>query len=230
MKKLIMTMAVATAGLSASLAQVTTIQGNYSAGDGIGFSASDILDSSGTAAASGWVVRYGNFGGAFSDTDLQNLGAGGLTAAELATINGSFSSLFDWSIGQDNVGAADAGAGQFEVQFNAADGTAFSQERMYLLVYNVNSVANVGSADEFLLVRNDSDFGSGGVFPLVPQAIGPIASGLDLDSTLQTPLLGSLNGADFQMTSVVIPEPGAWAALAGVFGALALWRARRKRA
>lgn len=203
--------------------QATDIQGSFSAGDGVGFATADILDASGSLAASGWVVRYGNFDSAFTDVELSGFAGGGFTAAELASLNTSFQQLFTWDIGDG------AGAGQFSLTLSNPNGTSFSDERMYLLVYNVTDVANVNDATEFMLLRNDFDFGTGGRFPLVPQALGPIASGMDMDITLQTALLGSVDGADFQMMSVAIPEPSTWAMIVScMVGAVALRRFRKK--
>ncbi len=218
MKKQLTIAAFALAMTASGWAQVN---GYYAAGNSLDFT--NVLSAGGGSLGLGNVVAYGNFNGAYSDTDLQNFLSGGLTPAELASINGAFDPLFLWDIG-DGTGAA----GTFEVTptTNNATATPFADERMYMLIYNVSDFANADLATEFGVLRNDFDLGTGGRFG-TPGAF-PISSEGIVFPDNQTALIGSYVSGGFQLASVVIPEPGTWAMLLIGLGMVA-WRARRKR-
>lgn len=179
----------------------------------------NVQDSAGADLAIGSLILYGNFG-ALNDATLAAFASGGLTPAELATINGDFSQAFSWQVGDGN--AAD---GTFDVLLTNPNATAFSLEPAYMLVYKgVTDVADVDLATEFGIIRNVSDF----------PAIGglPASFSHHVDPNLGTAILGAFEGSgigdDFR-TLAVIPEPGTWAAMAATVLGLAFWRARRKR-
>ncbi|HPA18650.1 MAG TPA: PEP-CTERM sorting domain-containing protein [Verrucomicrobiae bacterium] len=206
MKKIVATGFLALVPIIGALAQ--SADGFYSAGNDLGFT--NVLNSSGLSLADNSLVMYGNFGGTYTDTQLSDFGLGGLTPTELASMNAAFQPLFTWQIGD---GTGDA-AGTFDVSFSTNNASAFSGERMYMLVYNVTDQGSIDSATEFGLLRNDGDNGSGGLFPVT--GVTPVTSGGFVDASLMTGLVGNFISGGFEMTAVVIPEPGTWALV--VFG------------
>lgn len=219
MKQLIAVMALS-ALLTGGLAAQIVTNNNYAAGSDFGYEI--VLSDTTTLLPIGNVVRYGNFSGSLTDAELQGFLTGGLTPAELATINGAFDPLFSWSVGDGT-----SAAGSFDVAPAASDGSAFSDERMYMLLYNVNSLGDLDNATEFGLLRNDADNGSDGRFPIT--GAFPVSSFGYIDAAQMTGLIGGFTSTTFELAPVVIPEPGTWAAMAATVLGLAFWRARRKR-
>lgn len=219
MKHIGLTVVLASLMTGVLSAQIVT-NNNYAAGPDFGY---DIVLSDGsTLLPSGDIVLYGNFAGSLTDVELQGFLAGGLTPAELATINSSFETLFSWTIGTGS-----GNAGSFDVAPATSDGSAFSDERMYMLLYNVNDLGGLDNATEFGLLRNDADNGADGRFPVTGAT--PVSSFGYIDSAQMTGLIGDFTSTTFEMAAVVIPEPGTWAAMLATVLGLAFWRARRKR-
>lgn len=177
-------------------------------------------------ASSGYLVRIGNFTNGV-DASLGSIGGGGLTAAELASMNAGFEDFLTFAIGDDG----GLGNGNFFVATSGnggsrsnLEGSSFSLEDAYFLVYNVNTLGQVDSATEFGLLQI-ADFPDASV--LFPSSHSFVLDGAASATAFGG--LGSFSGQDFVMTAVVIPEPGTWVAMVATVLGLAFWRARRKR-
>jgi len=223
MKKLMGILLIA-AGLAAGV-MASPVDPSFAAEDPA-FGLVRVETSTGSLLPLGNVVGWGNFG----VLDPSTLTSGGVTPAELATLEGAFESIALWAIGDGNgVNGEDAGEYFFTTQIPHATATSFANELTYLLVANVASIGALDSATEFGLIRiesstiNTADWGGdpgSSVFEQYWLGQGTV-----------TALAGGFTGAsgNFELTAV-IPEPGTWAAMAATVLGLAFWRARRKRA
>jgi len=177
-----------------------------------------LLSSSGTALASGDIVRIGYFNASLATLETSN---------SFATLNSDFDPVGEGTDGDtltENGNATDtldindiSGNGSFAGQFNGITSSAIPAESLlYMWVFNSSSPS---TATQWGIFYNPTN--ANWVFPADPG--GAIVS----LSSAATALRGTANGSNFELANIaVVPEPTSIYLLAGglVIGALALRR------